>query len=90
MNAMDEDDHPDRHSEHVTPEYLRHLLHLQTERLFQMVTAEFAQALTDLIAAAKASATADQTAIDAAVTASQAEDLAAVEAAKSALAPPAQ
>lgn len=84
---MHEDDHPDRHSAHVTPEYLRHLFNLQMQRISEMVTAEFTQALADLVTAAKASAVPDQATIDAAVTASQAEDLAAVEAAKTALAP---
>jgi hypothetical protein len=87
---MDEDDHPHAHLQQVSPEYLRHLLNLQTQRISEMVTAEFSQAVADLVAAAKASAVPDQATIDAAVSASQAEDLAAVEAAKTALAPPAQ
>ncbi len=84
-----EDDHPHRDLQHVSPEYLRHLLNLQYERIHAMVTQEFTDALTALVDAVKANSGGGQATIDAAVAASQAEDLKAVTDLTAAQTPPA-
>ncbi len=71
-------DHPHHSRDHVTPEYLRHCLNLQFQRITAMVDQNFTDALAALVAAVKANNAPDQAAIDAAVAASKAEDLQAV------------
>lgn len=71
-------DHPHHSWDQVTPEYLRHCLNLQFQRIIDMVDQNFTDALTALVAAVKANNVPDQATIDAAVAASKAEDLQAV------------
>ena len=73
-----EDTHPYKDLPNITPDYLRHALNLQFQRITQMVDQNFTDALTALVAAVKANNTPDQATIDAAVAASKAEDLKAV------------
>ena len=83
-----EDDHPHRDLQHLSPEYLRHALNLQYERIKAMVDQNFTDALATLVAAVKANNVPDQAAIDAAVAASKAEDLQAVTDLTAAQTPP--